>query len=464
MAGLFDTVSSGGILDYIRSLDKATEPFMGEFWRGASPAGGRPGGVNLLDYLREVDKRSSTPFPGFLDPATNPSFIGQIVSGRQQPGLNAPQSGDIGMMYGAGQPQAEQPAQPPAPQQPLPPSIASAPMSPQDAEQAFNLPTGSYPFGGQMVPTFGQAQAPLDEASAQRRGVGVVPSVQINPQGNPVSPAAVAPGATSTFQDKTMDFLDRLSPDYVSRYRQTKQQQQTAQNLATFFQSQGMDARQAGSLASVAVQNPKVMEEILKPYPNMEAALASQYGGGAGPGGGDKMTRYMDFIGKKKATETGAEVAGKTAAEAQIALPGGKADVEQTMQVIKELRNHEGRNSIGWHGVTSNVPPEMLRGTKAFAAIKLEDQLKSRTFTDQVKTMVGMGALSNAEGSKITDAVARIDRGLPRAEYDKALDFIEGALRNGIDKMSQKAGEKAPFGFKGGDGWTTIDDVRIRQK
>lgn len=418
------------------------------------PAGGNVfGGFFPEQNLRDPRLRADTPL---FDITMNKSEQGpQINLGR--PGSLT--SDTFSDRFGAFQPPAEQPAQAPAPQM----------QSPQSAEQAFGLPGGAYQFGGQMVPAYGQPEAP-PEISAQRRtgGGGGVSGLQINPQGNPVSAAAVAPDSTSSGQDRWMEFLDRFSPDYVSRYRQTKQQQKAAQNLSTFFQGQGMNPQQAASLAAVAAQNPKIMEEFFKQPATVEGALARDMafgtGGGAGSGG-DKMTRYMDFVGRKKATETGAEVAGKTAAEAQIALPGGKADIEQSMQVIRELRNHAGRNSMGWHGPTANVPPEWLRGTKAFAAIKLEDQLKARAFTDQVKTMVGMGALSNAEGSKITDAIARIDRGLPKAEYDAALDFIEATLKNGLDKMSQKAGQPAPFGFKGNDGWITAPNgARIKQR
>jgi hypothetical protein len=476
--GLLDQLPAGGIFDYLRQFDKASEAFMPQdYWKTVSGNYDQSQGAPLawvLDKLKEVDKQTSgynSVMGGLVSKpdANQPSNLQQhmgaigIAPGTPPtaPGLNAPQSGDIN---GWAPPQT---AQPPLN---VPQSGDMGGWNPPQAAQQQAGPTGAYEFGtgsGVMVPYFGQpqtAQAPIDEASGQRRGVGGVAGLQINPQGNPAAAAAVTPGTTSTAEDKTMAFIDRLSPDYASRYRQTKQQQQTAVNLARFFQGQGMAPQQAAAIATVAAGNPKVLEEILKPHPNMEAALASQYGpkGGAS---GDKMQQYMDFVGKKTATEKGAEVAGKTAAEAQIALPGGIADINQSMQVIKELRNHEGRKSIGWHGVTANIPPEMLRGSKAFAAVKLEDQLKARTFTDQVKTMVGMGALSNAEGSKITDAIARIDRGLPRDEYDAALDFIETTMKNGIDKMSQKAGQPAPFGFKGNDGWTTAPNgARIRQR
>jgi hypothetical protein len=224
----------------------------------------------------------------------------------------------------------------------------------------------------------------------------------------------------------------------------------------------GMNPAQATAVAQVAARNPKLMEEILKPPASIEAAIARNMGGGGHSGNAfDALSRLEQA--KSHGKNIG-EVTGKEQATAQVNLEGTRADVQQTMDTIKDLRNHKGRNSLGWHGVTANVPGEVLRGSEAFGALKLEDRLKARVFTDQVKTMVGMGALSNAEGAKITDAIASLDRGLKKDEYDKTLDFIEGALRNGIDKMTQKAGQKPPYGFQGTHVWQDVGPgVRIRQ-
>lgn len=405
--------------------------------------------AGLLDYGFQVPQEYQdawsklSPAIPYLQKMLNPAMaLGNTVAGEIPKFISGPQQGlpqsQFDERFGAMPQQAPQQAQMPAQQMP-------------PAQDMFNMPTGSYQFGQQMVPSFGQPQAPqgVDEASAQRR----TGSLQINPQGNPVTPAAVAPGATDSGQDKWMEALDRLSPDYVSRYRQTKQQQKSAQALATFFQGQGMAPQQAAAMAAVASANPKIMEEFFKQPATVEGALARDMAFGTGGGGsGGARAKALDWKRDSKAADAAGEVLGKTTTEAQINLPGGVADVNETMSRIKELRGHKGRNSLGWHGVTANIPPEMLRGTDAFGAIKLQDQLRSRTFTDQVKTMVGMGALSNAEGEKITDAVNRLDRGLKREEYDRALDDIEATLRIGVDKMHQKAGKAAPFGFQGG-GW-----------
>lgn len=446
MAGILDNLPPGGIFDYIRQADKATEPFTGSLRSVLNP--NSPVGGGLLDFLnkggnllRNIDQRTSSSSLG--------GFVEELLRQPQQPpALNVPQSGDLGLMYG--QPQAApQPSPQQPPQQALPPSIASSPMSPQGAEQAFNLPTGSYQFGGQMVPTFGQPQA-SPEMSAQRRGGAA--SVQINPQGNPIAPQAVTPGATETGQDKWMEFLDRLSPDYVSRYRQTRQQQKSAQNLATFFQGQGMAPQQAAAMAAVAASNPKIMEEFFKQPSTVEGALARDMAFGTGGGGrGNAQAKALDWMRNKNMAEKAGTIQGESQAQAQIDLPGAVATAKEQLRLLDELANHPGRKQVGWHDFLGKAP--LVPSTKGYDAANLLEQVKSGAFMTAFQNLKGGGQITEKEGQAATAAIARMDRATSQAEFDKALEEYKGVIRLGVDRASQKAGQAAPFGFQGNQGW-----------
>lgn len=409
MAGLLDSLGYqfrmpegvGGLLDFVKSIDNATQ----------------------MD-LRPFQWQS------YFQPKTQDASPNQAVEQR----------------FGAMQPPSEQPA----PQQALPPSMASAPMSPQGAEQAFNLPTGSYQFGGQMVPTFGQPQA-SPEMSAQRRAGGAA-SLQINPQGNPNAPAAVAPGTTSTGQDKWMEFLDRLSPDYVSRYRQTRQQQKSAQNLATFFQGQGMAPQQAAAMAAVAAPNPKIMEEFFKQPSTVEGALARDMAFGTGGGGrGNAQAKALDWMRNKNMAEKAGTIQGESQAQAQIDLPGAVATAKEQLRLLDDLANHPGRKQVGWHDFLGKAP--LVPSTKGYDAANLLEQVKSGAFMTAFQTLKGGGQITEKEGQAATAAIARMDRATSQAEFDKALEEYKGIIRLGVDRASQKAGQAAPFGFQGNQGW-----------
>lgn len=342
--------------------------------------------------------------------------------------------------FGGMQAPVEQPAQ-----------VAPQMQAPQAAAQSFGLPTSSYQFGGQMVPTFGQPQAPdAMEASAQRRGGAT--SVQINPQGNPVAPQAVTPGATDSGQDKWMEMLDRLSPDYVSRYRQTRQQQKSAQNLATFFQGQGMNPQQAAAMAAVAASNPKIMEEFFKQPSTVEGALARDMAFGTGGGGqGNAQSRALDWMRNKNMAEKAGTEQGASMAQAQIDLPGAVAGAREQLRLLDELANHPGRKQPGWHDFLGKAP--LIPSTKGYDAANLLEQVKSGAFMTAFQNLKGGGQITEKEGQAATAAISRMDRATSKSEFDKALEDYKGVIKLGIDRASQKAGQTAPYGFQGNQGW-----------
>lgn len=416
--------------------------------------------AGLLDFLMQPAGRNILaglfPEQNISDPrlkADTPLFDITMGQGKDGWNVNLGRPGSLtgdsfDSRFGGMQQPAQQAAQPQM-------------QAPQDAAQSFGLPTGSYQFGNQMVPTFGQPQAPqqMDEASAQRRSG----SLQINPQGNPVAPAAVTPGTTDSGQDKWMAMLDRLSPDYVSRYRQTQQQQKSAQALATFFQGQGMAPQQAAAMASVASSNPKIMEEFFKQPSTVEGALARDmaFGTGGGQAGG-AQAKALDWMQKKNAAEKAGTVQGESQAQAQIDLPKAVATAQEQLRLIGELKGHPGRSQIGWHDPFGKAP--LIPSTKGYDANNLLEQVKGGAFATAFESLKGGGAITEQEGKAATAAIARMDRATSKGEFDKALSDYEGIIRLGVDRANQKAGLPAPNGFKGNSDWTTAPNgVRIRQ-
>jgi hypothetical protein len=422
MAGLLDSLPQDGLLGYIRSLDQATQPFMGDYWKQVAPNAGA-GGVNILDYLKDLDRRTGNP------------MIGGLVSGARQPdqpALNVPQSGDMGMMYG------QQPAQPaqPAPQQPaLPPSIASAPMSPQGAQQAFNLPTGSYEFGGQLVPTFGQPQAAPVEASAQRRQQTAIPA------------EAAAPSAPPVASNPAMDFLSAIRPGFVGRYEARKTQQQNAQNLATFFQGQGMNPQQAQAMAAVAAQNPKIMEEFFKQPATVEGAIARDMAFGTGGGGRQGgIQRALDWKRNVNAADEEGKKSGALAVEKQElqrVLPSFVDEAQSHIRMVEELRNHPGRKgNVWWHGKGSSFLPDasIPGNTDAGDALNRLKEIKGGAFLEAFKALKGGGQITEIEGKKATEAKNRMDRATSEKEFNQATDDYIGAIKRGLEKLQREAG------------------------
>ena len=139
MAGILDWLG-GGLL-----------PSRPSDWGGAAPKQVPQDWRDAANYLWQLDRMT----------AANPLTGNQTFAIDQA----QPQADTFSQRFGAMQPPAAQPQQAPAPQI----------QSPAQARQAFAMPDSTYAFGGQMVPTFGQAQPMSDEVSARPRGQSPVP-------------------------------------------------------------------------------------------------------------------------------------------------------------------------------------------------------------------------------------------------------------------------------------------------
>jgi hypothetical protein len=148
-------------------------------------------------------------------------------------------------------------------------------------------------------------------------------------------------------------------------------------------------------------------------------------------------------------------------------LPTALAQAQEQLRLVQELRNHEGRKQIGWHDVLGAAP--LFPSTKGYDAQKLLDQIKGGAFLEAFKSLKGGGQITEVEGKKATDAIARMDRATSKTEFEKALTDYEGIIRLGVDRATQQAGQQAPFGFRGNvveDGkkydWTPGGGMRQR--
>jgi hypothetical protein len=110
----------------------------------------------------------------------------------------------------------------------------------------------------------------------------------------------------------------------------------------------------------------------------------------------------------------------------------------------ESLRNHPGRGTataplIG--GVLSVIPKLDARDF----ANQLES-LKSATFMASIQNMKGLGALSNAEGSRVMNLITKLDPQGSKSAFDASLDMIDRYVKNGIANVNRQAkGEKPVF-------------------
>ena len=110
----------------------------------------------------------------------------------------------------------------------------------------------------------------------------------------------------------------------------------------------------------------------------------------------------------------------------------------------ESLRNHPGRGTgtaplIG--GALSIIPK-----TDARDFANQLDSLKSATFMASIQNMKGLGALSNAEGSRVMNLITKLDPQGSRKAFDASLDMIDRYVKNGIENVNRQArGERPVF-------------------
>lgn len=131
------------------------------------------------------------------------------------------------------------------------------------------------------------------------------------------------------------------------------------------------------------------------------------------------------------------------------------------LDTIKELKEAPGLKSAV--GMSSMLPTRPGSNAANFEA-KL-DTFKAQTFLPMVQSMKGMGALSDAEGKKLTDAVGALDPKMSEKEFTKSLDRIEGQLRGklanaqktfGIPIQQAQAAQPNPTQEQQGNGFSTL--------
>lgn len=134
-----------------------------------------------------------------------------------------------------------------------------------------------------------------------------------------------------------------------------------------------------------------------------------------------------------------AEARGKAQGEAQAALPGAVSDAEQTTKKINELLDHKGLDSIV--GSIDQFRPAWTMSAEGKDALARYNQLKGTAFLQAYGLLRGGGAITEVEGVKAENAMARMDRSQSEGEFKAALKDFRDAVQVGLQKMRTRAGQ-----------------------
>lgn len=113
------------------------------------------------------------------------------------------------------------------------------------------------------------------------------------------------------------------------------------------------------------------------------------------------------------------------------------ASMDNAIDTISKLETHPGLVKVlgPIDAMTPTIP-----GTPAADAEALIEQLQSQTFLGAVSAMKGMGALSDAEGAKINNSVASLNKKQSESQFKAQLKSIRTIFEQGRQRAAKQAG------------------------
>jgi hypothetical protein len=125
-------------------------------------------------------------------------------------------------------------------------------------------------------------------------------------------------------------------------------------------------------------------------------------------------------------------------AEAKRAKENAASAINSQLQQIQRLESHPG---FEWAvGTTSLIPS--VRGSEAYGFEKQLEKLDAQSFMAMIPNLAGMGALSNAEGQKVSAALSALNTGLSEEEFRAEMKVIRETLMQARDRL--KTGNTLP--------------------
>ncbi|WP_246713911.1 phage tail tip lysozyme [Rhizobium leguminosarum] len=160
-----------------------------------------------------------------------------------------------------------------------------------------------------------------------------------------------------------------------------------------------------------------------------------------GPGGQEvKRTTKENYAAAKDTAQGSTE--GKAAGDAVSSLPSDLMQADQTIKNIDELLTSKGLNSIV--GSVDQFRPSWTMGADGRDALTRLKQLQGGAFLQAYGLLKGGGQITEVEGGKAQDAMARMDRSLDEPHFRAALKDFRDAVEQGVAKMKERAKVAAP--------------------
>jgi hypothetical protein len=160
--------------------------------------------------------------------------------------------------------------------------------------------------------------------------------------------------------------------------------------------------------------------------------------------------------------QTAADTTRATAgAQADVNLPQSLSTAQQALGLIKQLKSHPALNArTGLMAILPAIPGTSGADFDAMAA-----QLKGKVFLQAYGDLKGAGQITEVEGKKATDAIARLNQTQTKEGYLKALSDLEEVISTGAGRAQAQAGRLQPnAGGPGGPARPNLSSIPVADR
>lgn len=190
-------------------------------------------------------------------------------------------------------------------------------------------------------------------------------------------------------------------------------------------------------------QSPDNAASTAASIENNKRSVGAQYANAAATRDVAAATREAALIGQQLKNDELREKAGERARAKDAAIAGTAAQIS----VIDKALTHPGRSTAT--GLSGTVDPRnFVPGTDATDFRVVLDQIGGTAFLQAFESLKGGGQITEVEGKKATDAMARLSRAQSDAEFERSLLDLREVMSKAYERQSGKAFDRAAPGAK----------------
>lgn len=152
----------------------------------------------------------------------------------------------------------------------------------------------------------------------------------------------------------------------------------------------------------------------------------------------DPLTRNtIGIIPKNIAEKKVEEARGEARGKAEVSLPDVLNKSEQALKVIDQIEKHPGLS----RGTGMTYWMSAIPGTEAHNFKAAVEQLEGKAFLEAFESLKGGGQITEIEGQKATQAIARLKTSQTEAAFREALKDLRDVIQTAMARARLKAGQ-----------------------